>query len=102
LTVDVMSLDALDAAYGDLTRLFVSLDEAQSWKSTRCMGWVVRDLILHLLGDAQRGLVALATPANRDPDKDAVTYWVDAPGQTLNRAASEPFAAWPASQASVT
>ena len=74
------SLDALDAAYGDLSRLIGSLDEAQSWKSTRCTGWVVRDLILHLLGDAQRGLVALATPADRDPDRNAVTYWVDAPG----------------------
>lgn len=34
----------------------------------------------HLLADAQRALVALATPADRPADKDAVTYWVDAPG----------------------
>ena len=93
------SLDALDAAYGGLSRLIVSIDEAQSWKSTRCMGWVVGDLILHLLGDAQRGLVALATPANKDPDRNAVTYWAR---QTLSRAASEPSAAWQASRASAT
>lgn len=75
-----MCVDALDAAYGGLSGLMVSLDEAQSWRSTRCPGWVVRDLVLHLLGDAQRGLVALATPAEEVPDRDAVTYWVDAPG----------------------
>ena len=72
--------EALDAAYGGLSDLIVSLDEDQSWKNTRCRGWVVRDLILHLLGDAQRGLVALARPGRQPPDKDAVTYWVDAPG----------------------
>jgi len=64
---------ALDAAYGGLSDLIVSLDEDQSWKSTRCRGWVVRDLILHLLSDAQRGLVALARPGHQPPDKDAVT-----------------------------
>lgn len=80
LTVDVGSLDALDAAYGSLSRLVSSLDEARSWQPTRCTGWVVRDLVLHLLGDAQRALVALATPAEQEPDRDAVTYWVDAPG----------------------
>lgn len=81
LTADVTkSLDALDAAYGGLSRLVSSLDEAQSWKPTRCTGWVVRDLVLHLLGDAQRGLVAPATPADSGPDRDAVSYWLDAPG----------------------
>lgn len=74
------SLDALDAAYGGLSEFISSLNEAQSWAPTRCTGWVVRDLILHLLGDAQRGLVALATHGDGDPDKDAVTYWRDAPG----------------------
>jgi hypothetical protein len=72
--------EALDAAYGGLSDLIVSLDEDQSWKNTRCRGWVVRDLILHLLSDAQRGLVALARPGHQPPDKDAVTYWMDAPG----------------------
>ena len=74
------SLDALDAAYGGLSELMSSLDESQSWAPTRCTGWVVRDLILHLLSDAQRGLVALATPTPDGPDRDAVTYWRDAPG----------------------
>ncbi|WP_053703389.1 hypothetical protein [Streptomyces sp. WM6368] len=37
----------------------------------------MRDLVFHCLGDAQRGLVALHTPAGRTPDRDAVTYWED-------------------------
>lgn len=67
-------------AYGGLSKFIGSLNEAQSLAPTRCTGWVVRDLILHLLGDAQRDLVALATDADTNPDKDAVTYWRDTPG----------------------
>lgn len=74
------SVEALDTAYRDLSRLFGSLTEAESWRPTRCPGWVVRDLVLHLLEDAQRALVALATPVDAHPDRDAVSYWVDAPG----------------------
>ncbi|KMS65601.1 hypothetical protein ACH49_31095, partial [Streptomyces leeuwenhoekii] len=44
---------------------------------TDCTGWAVRDLLFHLLGDAQRALVALHTPAAGPPDRDAVTYWRD-------------------------
>jgi hypothetical protein len=76
----VTSLEALDAAYGDLSNTIGSVDEAASWRSTRCAGWVIRDLVFHLLGDAQRGLVALATPADGPADRDAISYWIDAPG----------------------
>jgi hypothetical protein len=72
-------LTALRIAYSDLSTIAASLDEQDSWLATRCDGWVVRDLLLHLLGDAQRGLVALATPAAGPADRDAVTYWADAP-----------------------
>jgi Mycothiol maleylpyruvate isomerase N-terminal domain len=73
------SLAALRVAYHDLGTLAASLSEDDSWLPTGCRGWVVRDLLLHLLSDAQRGLVALATPADGPADRDAVTYWVDAP-----------------------
>ena len=72
-------LAALRVAYDDLAALAASLREQDSWLPTRCLGWVVRDLVLHLLSDAQRGLVALAAPAAGPPDRDAVTYWVDSP-----------------------
>jgi hypothetical protein len=72
-------LAALRIAYSDLATIAVSLDEREAWRHTRCAGWAVRDLLLHLLGDAQRALVALATPAAGPPDRDAITYWTDAP-----------------------
>ena len=72
-------LATLRVAYDDLGALAASLSEEESWLPTGCRGWVVRDLVLHLLSDAQRGLVALATPSDGPPDRDAVTYWVDAP-----------------------
>ncbi len=73
-------LDALRIAYADLAGIALALDESTSWRPTGCAGWVTRDLVFHLLGDAQRALVALATPADGPADRDAVTYWADAPG----------------------
>jgi uncharacterized protein (TIGR03083 family) len=70
---------ALRIAYSDLATIAATLDERDAWQPTRCTGWAVRDLLLHLLGDAQRGLVALATPAAGPADRDAVSYWADAP-----------------------
>jgi len=41
----------------------------------------VRDVVFHLLGDAQRALVSLLTPSDGPADRTAVTYWIDSPGQ---------------------
>lgn len=68
-------LAALRIAYSDLATIAASLDEPESWRPTRCTGWVVRDLLHHLLGDAQRALVALSTPAAGPADVDAVGWW---------------------------
>lgn len=40
-----------------------------------CAGWLVRDLVCHLIIDAQDVLITLVTPAETEPTKDAVTYW---------------------------
>jgi Mycothiol maleylpyruvate isomerase N-terminal domain len=40
-----------------------------------CAGWLVRDLVCHLVIDAQDVLITLATPADAEPTVDAVTYW---------------------------
>lgn len=73
-----VELAALRIAYSDLATIAVSLDEQDSWRPTRCTGWVVRDVLLHLLRDAQRALVALGTPASGPADRDAVSYWARA------------------------
>ena len=40
-----------------------------------CRGWLVRDLVCHLVIDAQDVLITLVTPAGTEPTRDAVTYW---------------------------
>ncbi len=40
-----------------------------------CTGWLVRDLVCHLVIDAQDVLITLVTPADTAPTHDAVTYW---------------------------
>ncbi|SDM24396.1 maleylpyruvate isomerase N-terminal domain-containing protein [Allokutzneria albata] len=54
-----------------------NVDDERSWAPTACTGWAVRDLVYHCLGDAQRALVALHSPTDAQPDRDAVTYWSD-------------------------
>lgn len=77
---------AVRDAYGGLSRLALALTDQQSWVSSGCAGWAVRDLLFHCLSDAHRALRALATPAAADArtDRDAVTYWRDwRPGADL-------------------
>jgi hypothetical protein len=46
-----------------------------------CAGRLVRDLVRHLVVDAQDVLITLVTPAEAEPTRDALTYWevADAP-----------------------
>lgn len=51
------------------------LDDADFARPSGCTGWLVRDLVCHLVIDAQDILITLATPAATEPTRDAVTYW---------------------------
>jgi hypothetical protein len=42
---------------------------------THTSAWTVRELLFHLLLDAQRALVAFSSPADGPADVDNVTYW---------------------------
>ncbi|MEU5720948.1 maleylpyruvate isomerase N-terminal domain-containing protein [Micromonospora sp. NPDC047738] len=66
---------ALAQAYDGITRVVADLDDADLQRPTRCRGWLVADLLFHILCDAQRALVALASPADRPADVDDVSYW---------------------------
>jgi uncharacterized protein (TIGR03083 family) len=68
---------ALRTAYDALAEVVRPLEDEGSWLPTACTGWAVRDLVFHLLTDAQRALVALHTPASGPADRDFVTYWRD-------------------------
>jgi hypothetical protein len=69
------ALVALDRAYGAVGDFTASLSRADLLAFSQCRGWVVADVLFHLLCDAQRALVALASPAPGPPDRDFVTYW---------------------------
>lgn len=91
--------EVLRASYGAFEAVVTSITDERSWLPTGCVGWSVRDLVFHCLGDAQRGLVALHTPAEGVPDRDAVTYWADwrpgtvgaANGRRFNRVVASMF-----------
>ncbi|MEU4316358.1 maleylpyruvate isomerase N-terminal domain-containing protein [Nocardia sp. NPDC024068] len=40
-----------------------------------CTGWLVRDLVCHLIIDAQDVLITLVTPTDKEPTRDEITYW---------------------------
>ncbi|WUH98034.1 maleylpyruvate isomerase N-terminal domain-containing protein [Spirillospora sp. NBC_00431] len=62
------SWTALRTAVDDLTD--------QDWeRPSGCAGWLVRDLVCHLIIDAQDVLITLVTPADAEPTADSVTYW---------------------------
>jgi uncharacterized protein (TIGR03083 family) len=67
--------DNLAATYAATTRVVTGLEETNFLRPTRCRGWAICDLLFHMLLDAQRALVALATPAEGPPDVDSVAYW---------------------------
>ena len=67
--------EALSTAYRDVVAVLRDIGADEEWLPTGCAGWTVRDLLFHLRGDAQRALVALASPAGTAPDTDAVSYW---------------------------
>jgi len=66
---------SLAEAYEGISTVLAALAEPDRHRGTRCAGWQVDALVAHLLLDAQRALVALATPVEREPDTDAVSYW---------------------------
>jgi hypothetical protein len=68
-------VELLRRALGDLADVLDSVTEPESWEPTGCAGWSVLDLGFHLLEDAHRALVDLATPVDGPADTDAIGYW---------------------------
>jgi hypothetical protein len=66
---------ALADSYGGLVADAGRLGEDGLARDSRCRGWTRADVLLHVLLDAQRALVALASPAAGSPDADFVSYW---------------------------
>jgi len=69
----------LGREYGRVTEVVQRLSDADFARATRCTGMPVGPLLVHLLYDAQRALIAFASPAVVEPDRDFVSYWQDFP-----------------------
>ena len=74
-------MDLFSRSWAALRTAVAELSDEDFTRPSGCAGWLVRDLVCHLIIDAQDVLITLATPAATEPTRDAVTYWelVEAP-----------------------
>ncbi|MET9958514.1 maleylpyruvate isomerase N-terminal domain-containing protein [Streptomyces sp. NPDC006326] len=74
-------MDLFSRSWTALRTAVAGLSDEDFARPSGCAGWLVRDLVCHLVIDAQDVLITLATPAEAEPTRDAVTYWnlVEAP-----------------------
>ncbi|MGD6757014.1 maleylpyruvate isomerase N-terminal domain-containing protein [Streptomyces sp. BH105] len=68
-------MDHFSRSWAALRAAVDGLPERAFEQPSGCTGWLVRDLVCHLVIDAQDVLITLATPASTEPTVDAVTYW---------------------------
>ena len=68
-------MELFDRAWTALLAAVAELPDEDFARPSGCAGWLVWDLVSHLVIDAQDVLITLVTPADADPTRDAVTYW---------------------------
>ncbi|NKY28668.1 maleylpyruvate isomerase N-terminal domain-containing protein [Nocardia gamkensis] len=68
-------MDDFSRSWTALRTAVADLSDADFAQPSGCTGWLVRDLVCHLIIDAQDILITLVTPAEAEPTRDAVTYW---------------------------
>ncbi|MGW5569305.1 maleylpyruvate isomerase N-terminal domain-containing protein [Streptomyces tendae] len=68
-------MDLFSRSWSALLTAVADLLDEDFARPSGCTGWLVRDLVCHLVVDAQDVLITLATPTAEEPTRDAVTYW---------------------------
>ncbi|MPY61073.1 maleylpyruvate isomerase N-terminal domain-containing protein [Streptomyces spongiae] len=68
-------MDLFSCSWAALRTAVAELPDKDFAQPSGCTGWLVRDLVCHLIIDAQDVLITLVTPAETEPTRDAVTYW---------------------------
>lgn len=68
-------MDLFSSSWAALRAAVAGLQDEDFARPSGCTGWLVRDLVCHLVIDAQDVLITLVTPAATEPTVDAVTYW---------------------------
>jgi hypothetical protein len=69
------AVDLFSHSWTALRTAVAGLRDEDFERPSGCAGWLVRDLVCHLVLDAQDVLITLATPADAEPTVDALTYW---------------------------
>ncbi|MEU6091382.1 maleylpyruvate isomerase N-terminal domain-containing protein [Streptomyces sp. NPDC047085] len=68
-------MDLFSRSWTALRAVVADLADEDFARPSGCAGWLVRDLVCHLVIDAQDVLITLVTPTEAEPTRDAVTYW---------------------------
>ncbi|MGW0904182.1 maleylpyruvate isomerase N-terminal domain-containing protein [Streptomyces sp. NPDC002853] len=68
-------MDLFSRSWTALRTAVAELPDDAFARPSGCTGWLVRDLVCHLVVDAQDVLITLVTPAEAEPTRDALTYW---------------------------
>ncbi|MFE3452773.1 maleylpyruvate isomerase N-terminal domain-containing protein [Nonomuraea sp. NPDC059194] len=68
-------MDLFSRSWTALRTTVAALPDEDFARPSGCSGWLVRDLVCHLIIDAQDVLITLVTPAETEPTRNAVTYW---------------------------
>ncbi|MEU1406229.1 maleylpyruvate isomerase N-terminal domain-containing protein [Streptomyces sp. NPDC005728] len=68
-------MDLFSRSWSALRTAVADLPDEDFERPSGCTGWLVRDLVCHLVIDAQDVLITLVTPADTAPTADAATYW---------------------------
>ncbi len=68
-------MDLFSRSWSALLAAVAETPDEDFAKPSGCAGWLVQDLVCHLVIDAQDVLITLATPAETEPTRTAVTYW---------------------------
>ncbi|AXB46462.1 maleylpyruvate isomerase N-terminal domain-containing protein [Amycolatopsis albispora] len=68
-------MDLFSRSWTALLAVVADLGDEDFARPSGCAGWLVRDLVCHLVIDAQDVLITLVTPTEAEPTRDAVTYW---------------------------
>lgn len=72
-------MELFTTTWAALRRAVHELPEHAFSLPSGCRGWLVRDLVGHLVIDAQDVLITLATPAETAPTADALSCWTPTP-----------------------
>ncbi|KAA8885449.1 maleylpyruvate isomerase family protein [Nocardia colli] len=68
-------MDLFSRSWTALRTAVADLEDQDFQLPSGCTGWLIRDLVCHLIIDAQDVLITLVTPTEAEPTRDAVTYW---------------------------